>query len=310
MMDVAPTVSAVLRLPAPAHAKGAPIRAIVADLAGARRLAILALDALGTFAWNLWRGRMLYLDALHERRSVILRSVMPSITPVNFATMVTGTDLAGHGANTLNDAFACETLFDVVRRAGGKSAGVGLHGYTGCELLGRFADIRGDAGNGTDDDVAEKIIEIAGRDQPEFLIAQLGRVDDVFHQHGPSSPAVVPMLQASDKRLGRLVKHLQPLEYGVLIVADHGQHDMPDAPAGEMQGSHGSDRDEDCLTPCTWVEYPRHRRQGNAGFETRGTAANHDAPPVLGQREKPKIFTGRLKPPVNFNAWESLIPTL
>ncbi len=248
MMDIAPTVSAVLRLPAPAQAKGAPIREIVADIKGTRRLAILALDALGTFAWNLWRGEMPYLNELHARHSLVLRSVMPSITPVNFATMVTGTDAAGHGANTLNDSFVCETLFDVIRKAKGKSAGVGLHGYTGSELLGRFADIRGDAGNGTDDDVADKILEIADNDQPEFIIAQLGRVDDVFHQYGPSSPSVIPMLQASDERLRRLVAHLQPLGYAILILADHGQHDMV-----EGGGNHGTDSPEDCLTPCTWL---------------------------------------------------------
>jgi len=253
MMDIAPTVSAILQLPVPAQTKGAPIQEIVADLEGAHRIAVLALDALGTFAWNLWRGEMPYLDSLHAQHSLILRSVMPSITPVNFATMVTGTDLAGHGANTLNDNFVCETLFDVIRKAKSKSAGVGLHSYTGSELLGRFADIRGDAGNGTDDAVADKILEIADNDKPEFLIAQFGRVDDVFHQYGPSSPSVIPMLRASDERLRRLVDQLKPLEYGILILADHGQHDTVEPSDGGSRGNHGTDRPEDCLTPCTWI---------------------------------------------------------
>ena len=81
MMDVAPTVSAVLRLPAPAQAKGTPISEVVADLAGVSRVAVLALDAFGVFAWNLWKGEMPYLSSLHARRSITLRSVMPSITP-------------------------------------------------------------------------------------------------------------------------------------------------------------------------------------------------------------------------------------
>jgi len=115
MMDVAPTVSAILRLPAPAQAKGRAIQGIVSDLAGMRRLAVLAPDAFGEFAWRLWQGEMPFLRSLHATRSILLRSVMPSITPVNFATMVTGTDLAGHGINTFNDNFRCETLFDCVR---------------------------------------------------------------------------------------------------------------------------------------------------------------------------------------------------
>ena len=131
MMDVAPTVSAVLGLPAPAGAKGAPIPQVAADLAGRGRVAVLAPDALGEYAWSLWGEEMPFLRSLHARRSILLRSVLPSITPVNFAAMVTGTDLEGHGIRSREMNFACETLFDVVRRAGGTSAGIGLDNYTG-----------------------------------------------------------------------------------------------------------------------------------------------------------------------------------
>jgi len=100
MLDVTPTVSVILGLPAPAQARGAPIPTIVGDLTGVRRVAILALDAFGWFAWALWQSEMPYLRSLHAARSLILRSVLPSITPVNFATMVTGADLDGHGVRT------------------------------------------------------------------------------------------------------------------------------------------------------------------------------------------------------------------
>lgn len=253
MMDLAPTVSAVLGLPAPAQAQGLPIKAIVADLAGRRRVAVLALDAFGQFAWTLWRGEMPYLSALHAERSLTLRAVLPSITPVNFATMVTGTDLAGHGVHAFSADFQCETLFNLVRASGGRSAGIGLNGYTGSELLGRHADIWGNAGDGSDDAVADKIIAIVDSAAPTFLIAQLGRVDDTFHQYGPSSPSVVPMLQATDARLRRLVERLSWAGYGIVILADHGQHDLAEPTPSGLRGMHGSDSPEDCLVPCTWL---------------------------------------------------------
>ena len=253
MIDIASTVSAILQMPAPGQSEGAPIHDIVADLSDLSKAAVLATDAFGIFAWNLWRTEMPYLDSLHAGNSITVRSVMPSITPVNFATMVTGTDLAGHGVHTLKDDFGCETLFDVVRKGKGKSAGVGIDGYTGCELLGRFADICGNAGDGSDDDVAEKIIEIAVNEKPDFLIAQLGRVDDVFHEYGPSSASVLPMLKETDARLKKLAGHLKPLGYGIIILSDHGQHDV-EAPSGSgHKGSHGTDMPEDCLVPCTWT---------------------------------------------------------
>ena len=250
MIDIAPTVSTLLNVPAPAQSAGSPIEAIIADLTGVKKVALLVPDALGLFAWGLWKTEMPYLRSLHDRRSITLRSVLPSITPVNFSAMVTGTDLDGHGVQTFNHDFTCETLFDVVRKAGGKSAGIGLNGYTGSELLGRYADIWGNAGDGGDSLVEDKIIEIVEGKAPSFIIAQLGEVDDVFHQHGPSSPAVVPMLRETDARLKRLVEHLKPLGYGVIILSDHGQHDTGD-PA--LKGSHGTDSDTDCLVPCTWI---------------------------------------------------------
>jgi len=254
MTDVAPTVSAILGIPIPAQAKGKPIPQIVADLAGSAKIAILAPDAFGVYAFNLWRAEMPYLVSLHERRSIVLRSVMPSITPVNFACMVTGTDRDGHGVHHREDPFACETLFDVLRRSGGQSAGIGLDGYTGCRLLARHADIDGcvDAA-GSDDDIADTIIRIARDSGPQFLIAQLGRVDDTFHLYGPSSPSVAPMLRGTDARLKRLIDVLKPLGYGVIQLADHGQHDLPTPTEKGLLGTHGSDDDKDCQVPCTWI---------------------------------------------------------
>ncbi len=251
MLDIAPTISDILNIPAPAQSQGAPIPEIVKNLNGAKRIALIAPDALGLFAWTLWKAELPYLRSLHERNSLLLRSVLPSITPVNFGAMVTGAELDVHGAQTFEHDFTCETLFDVLRTGYGRSAGVGLDGYTGSALLGRYADIWGNAGAGDDSDVERTTLEIAENERPEFIITQLGVVDDVFHQYGPSSPSVVPMLQDLDARLQRMVAQLKALGYSILILSDHGQHDV-DEP--ELKGTHGTDSDIDCLVPCTWID--------------------------------------------------------
>ncbi len=254
MMDVAPTVSAILGVPVPAQAKGKPVPEIVRDLLGVERIALVAVDALGLYAFSLWRGSMPFLSALYDQNNVTLRAVMPSITPVNFATMVSGTDLVGHGVQTFNHSFACETLFDVVRRANGRAAGVGFDGYTGGELLARFADISGKAGTGSDDLIVDKTIEIVGAYSPRFIIVQVGRTDDYFHQFGPSSPHAAPMLAETDARLETMVTNLSAAGYGTMIFADHGQHDVIDPETNARKGgSHGSDSDMDCQVPCVWT---------------------------------------------------------
>jgi hypothetical protein len=255
MKDIAPTISNILNIPLPSSAQGKAISEITTSLAGVQKVALLVPDALGLFAYNLWKNEMPWFSSLYEDYGVIIKSVMKSITPINFATMLTGTDLKGHGIAVRTNDLLCESLFDVVRKQGGKSAGIGLNGYTGTELLARYADIPGNAGDGTDDTIAEIIVKIATEHSPTFLIAQFGRVDDSFHKYGPSAPEIGPMLKATDSRLQQTAATLSTHGYGVIIHADHGQHDViPAPPLGEgKRGTHGTEADEDRLVPCIWI---------------------------------------------------------
>jgi len=247
MTSLAPTIAGVLGLPAPALSSPGSIAQIVGGLASAERLAVIAPDALGLLILRRWRDEMPFLTSLCQANCLVMRSVMPSITPVNFATMVTGVERPVHGIGAYTDGFQCETLFDVLREGYGLSAGVGQKGYTGGELLARYADIPGVAATNTDDEVEDITLRIAREHLPLFIIVQLGSTDDAFHKFGPSSPNVVPTLRETDERLRRMVETLTGLGYATIITADHGQHDT------ETGGSHGTDSDEDCLVPCTWV---------------------------------------------------------
>ncbi|TFG67581.1 MAG: hypothetical protein E4H27_08835, partial [Anaerolineales bacterium] len=74
MTDIAPTVSVILGLRAPASSLGTPIPEITGDLAHCEKVALLVPDAFGWFAWRLWHTEMPFLSAAHERRSLLLRS--------------------------------------------------------------------------------------------------------------------------------------------------------------------------------------------------------------------------------------------
>jgi hypothetical protein len=250
MTCVGPTVSRVLGLGCLTDAIGEAIPEIVDQVGGAGRLAILAPDGLGEFAFRLWRTEMPYLGSLCRQRYVTLRSVMPSITPVNFAAMVSGTDLEGHGVRAKEMDFKCHTLFDLLRENGRTGSGVGLPGYTGSDLLARCSDVGGTAPVHDDAALETLTLSIAREHLPDFLIVQIGETDDHFHRVGPSSPLIVPKLRETDQRLERMTAALTDLDYVVIILSDHGQHDTGDPAHG---GSHGTDSDEDCLVPCTWL---------------------------------------------------------
>ena len=76
--DIAPTVSAILNLPAPAQSTGTAIKEIVDDLASANRVAILMPGGPDTFAWNRRREEIPYLSYLYSQSHVGVRSVPPS----------------------------------------------------------------------------------------------------------------------------------------------------------------------------------------------------------------------------------------
>lgn len=252
MQAVASTVAALLHVPTPRAAEAGPIEPLVKDLDGVSRVAVLGVDALGLAIWQHWRARMPFLSDLAERRLAIVRSVMVSKTPVNFGCMVTGARVEVHGARTRDDAFTCETLFDVLRAHGRTSAGLGRKGWTGNDLLGRFADFSADGQAETDAEVEPILSRILVEKRPDFVIAQFGLTDETFHAHGPYSPEAGEAVVAADAWLARWTPSLTRHAYGVLILADHGQHESADE-AGGRRGSHGTDSDEDCLAPLTWT---------------------------------------------------------
>lgn len=250
MTRVAPTIAAALSMRSPAAASDGPVPEIAADLAGSARLAVLAPDALGLVSLEHFAAEMPFLQSLCETRMVALRSVMPSITPVNFATMVSGTDLDGHGVRSKEMDFGCETLFDVLLEQGWTGAGCGRPGYSGSDLLARVAPINGTAALGDDAATEEVALRIARELRPEFIITQIGGTDDHFHRFGPRGEGARPKVREMDQRLARMAVELGGLGYALIILADHGQHETGDL---AHMGSHGTDSDEDCLVPCTWV---------------------------------------------------------
>jgi predicted AlkP superfamily pyrophosphatase or phosphodiesterase len=249
---IAPTVTTVLGLPAPRQAEEPPIPEIRADLMGVARVAVLAPDAVGLTVWQRWREATPFLTSLHEQRHLVLRSVPPPITPVNFAALVTGAPLEAHGLHERTAKLRAESIFDVIRATGGGSAGVGQPGYTGGDFLARYAEFSGRTDASGDDAVLEMVLRLARAHQPRFIIAQLGDPDTLFHKVGPSSPEAEPVMRATDARLRRLTEELATSGYAVIVLADHGQHEYTDD-SGSVRGGHDGSEEEDFLVPCTWV---------------------------------------------------------
>jgi len=252
MQALAPTAAAILGVPAPKQAEAPPIDSIVNDLRGAKKVAILGIDAFGAAIWNKMRDKTPYLNSLATKTNQAqLRSVLPSVTCVNFGCMITGGSQKTTGIKTFDSELACEDLCAVLRAYGMKSGGFGRKDYTGDRLLGRYADVAVQ-GKTSDQDVLAGLMEIVDEKKPEFVIVQYGKTDDVFHAQGPFSTQAAEACAGADAWLQKIVPWLHARGYAIIITADHGQHDVPRA-NGTTGGAHGTASDLDCLVPLVWL---------------------------------------------------------
>lgn len=252
MQAVAPTVAALLGVPAPKQAEAPPIEPILKDLQGSKRVAILGIDAFGAANWKRMRDKTPYLNSLATgNNQAQIRSVLPSVTCVNFGCMITGGSQKTTGITTRDSKIACEDLMSVLRAHGMKSGGFGKKGYTGDRLLGRYADFS-TSEKTSDLEVMAALMEVVETKKPEFLIVQYGTTDTVFHAHGPFSPEAADACADADAWLKQLVPWLRAHGYAIIITADHGQHEVK-RDNGTTRGTHGTASDIDCLVPLVWL---------------------------------------------------------
>ena len=254
MRTLAPTAAELLEVRPPAGAEVGPIPEVVARLGPVRRLAMVIMDGFGLATWDYARERCPTVNALAADHLLTIHSVLPAITPVNFATMVTGASPQAHGIRARTERLELETLFHLLQAKGRPTAAVGRALSTVGILLAPFADLRGVAESNEDWEVLELGLKILREYEPDYLLLQFLAVDSVSHRHGPFSPANAQAVAETDARLRRLIGQLASQGYGLLLLADHGQHT---APLDEQQpghiGTHDGTVEEDVQVPLIWA---------------------------------------------------------
>jgi hypothetical protein len=188
-----------------------------------------------------------YLKCTKENtdKEIYLSTVMPSVTPVCFATMYTGAQPNVHGIQRYEKPIiTIDTLFDRLVKAGKKAA---IITYAACSLskiyLGRDIDYfhfeKGDI-----EEVNAKAMEVILRDEHDFIVIYNGNYDSVMHKSGPESKAALAELRLNDHvfaMISNLIKeHWKNHNTLVGFAMDHGCHEIDGG-----CGSHGLDMPED-----------------------------------------------------------------
>jgi predicted AlkP superfamily pyrophosphatase or phosphodiesterase len=189
------------------------------------------------------------LDALRAAGaySPKARSVLPSVTLVNHASMLGGMGPDKHGV-TWNEQdpelglIKGPTLFSLAHQAGLQTTMVvGKPKFNHLVLPGSVDDYY--YAGYTDRQVVDQTLEVIQTELPDLLFVHLPDVDSVGHLTGWLSPGQLQVLTMTDNLIGELIAALEAQAYLdetlIIITADHGG-------SGTI---HGSNSPEDTTIP-------------------------------------------------------------
>ena len=211
-----------------------------------KRVMIVYLDGLGyqTYCYAKEQGLTPNLASLQQGCAA---AMYPTITPVNYAAMVSGRSPAENGVTARGiHTLKCETIFD---RA--KEMGLTAYIAEGDTQILQFSvsqELNPDMNDDGDTDTEVLESAYAGLDS-DLLFVHLHGIDDSGHQYGPRSNETLAKIRQTDSWVGEL---LGAWDGSVIVVADHGQHENDgtgDAYYADKRGVHGAFAPSDLYVP-------------------------------------------------------------
>ena len=172
-----------------------------------------------------------------------LTSVMPTVTPVNFATMYSGLTPDGHGIKQYEKpVLQVETIFDILIKAGKKPA---IVAHNGCSVSKIFLErdmdyftFRREA------EVHAKVAELIIENKHDFIAVHACDYDTIMHKFGPESVEALAELRVNSsayRTFDQLVRtHWSGHNVFMGFAMDHGCHEID-----SNAGAHGLDMAED-----------------------------------------------------------------
>ncbi len=206
------------------------------------RVLIYNPDAVALWLYEKYND--LFSDVItNTDLQIPMRSVMPSVTPVCFASMYAGVEAQKHGILKYEKpVLKIDTLFDEIIKAGKKCA---IVSETNASMSKIFLQRDMDYFiYDTIDEVNAKAVELIKEDKYDFVAVYNGNYDSTMHKYGPESAEALAVLKKNCEDFAVLVDNVRSswkdhsVFYG--FCPDHGCHEID----GNC-GSHGLDMDED-----------------------------------------------------------------
>lgn len=247
--SVAPTICAVMGIPAPMVSTAGVIGDVISEAGrvfgggSAEKCLVFAPDAMGCHLAGR-RPDLLDSAASVAPLRIPLRSVFPPKTPVCFASMFTGMTPDQHGIRKYEKpVLSCDTLFDALARNGKRVAIVSVRECS-IDVIFRGRPVEYFSEE-YDPQVTERAVSLLEEGRHDFILAYHQEYDDVMHGSTPFSDRALNAAEnhvESFIRLSRAVElHWGAFNRVVLFAPDHGAH--TDEATG--RGNHGDDIPED-----------------------------------------------------------------
>lgn len=208
----------------------------------AQRVLLYNPDAIALWLYAKYTA-VFFPVMLRSSLAVPLLSVMPSVTPVCFASMYTGAEPSVHGIQTYTKpVLKTDTLFDALLREGKRPAIVCTEGDSISRIflerdMDYFFYTTPEACNG-------KAKELIQRNEHDLICVYNGNYDAAMHRYSPEGTEALAQLAANAADYAALVDCARQAWAGydcfLGFCPDHGCHAID----GGL-GSHGLDMPED-----------------------------------------------------------------
>ncbi|MCL1670714.1 alkaline phosphatase [Elizabethkingia ursingii] len=243
-----------------------------------KHVVLIGCDGFGAYA--LPEADMPNLKNLMKEGSWSLkaRSVLPSSSAVNWASMIMGAGPTLHGYTEWNSAVPeipssdltkegmFPSVFSILKEQKPSATTALIYSWQGIDPLVQkgTTDIRIPAKD-NDDFCTDSAVEVIKTKKPALTFVHLDQPDGVGHNIGHRTPAYYEELKKVDVRIGKIVQAVKDAgiasETVIIVTADHG---------GKDKGHGGKSLDE-VLIP--WVAYGKGVKKGQ---ELKNTIITYD----------------------------------
>lgn len=208
----------------------------------AERVLLYNPDAIAL--WLYQKYTPLFTPVLeHSQMALPVHTVMPSVTPVCFASMYSGLVPADHGIMAYEKpVLQVKTLFDRAIEAGHRPIIISTEGDSISKIfLERDMDY---IFCKTPEECNARATEVLSADKHDLIVVYNGNYDATMHRFGPESPEALEQLSHNAQSYAALCGIAKTAWQGKVGVTaflpDHGCHEID----GQL-GSHGLDMPED-----------------------------------------------------------------